>query len=219
MNGSTSRFVAKYRKILGKSLRIKSVLRLMAMLFFGLGAVYELGGVQGCLIPPHGDLLEQPPTRPFLNAESASPPLYEIKVVSGVKPAPLVFSIGVQSEDDGSPLRAFLVANYSTNPVVVGATTIDAGTFNNPRTISIEWRNPPATEKGVLAPGCYPFTLVVSHRFQLAEIVPGQFSDSDTVVWWVVVDDPNNPDFLTHATITSLCPVSEGRSETDGGSN
>jgi len=173
----------------------------------GLVSAALLAASQGsCLATSADDFPDPPSTPPFLNGSRAAPPLSQVLLVDPVTASPIIFSAYVRSEDAGADLEARLVADWPDTLKTLQITQLGTGTFSGERLVSLTWDpRAPALNGRPLDPGCYPISLVVTHRFNPLTNIPARLDDADFLVWWVFVADPTNPDGLA-AFDVSTCP-------------
>ncbi len=138
----------------------------------------------GCLYPdlPAYETPEQTP--PILFAPL--PPATEVlSVTSGD-----VVNINVQlrSEDAGEGLMGVLYLNYQVQgreKWKVGFTLLSPGSFEEERTVAIDWLVPERSAAG----SCEQLTLLVTHLSNLANNEPVDDADVSTVTWWVSINE------------------------------
>jgi hypothetical protein len=163
-------------------------------------------GTQGsCLVTSVDEFPEPASTPPFLNGSRATPPLNQVILVDPATSSPITFSAFVRSEDAGQNLDARLVYDWPQLDAIQ-LTEVGAGTFNEDRLVSFTWDPRSPTLRGdTIPPGCHPFTMIISHRFNPYSNVPARLDDSDFLVWWVFIADRDNPDSLQSFDLLS-CP-------------
>ena len=161
-----------------------------------------------CLVTSTEDFPDPAQTPPFLSATRASPALNQLIIVDGTSPEPIDFSTYVRSEDQNAQLQAHLVADWPLTTSALQITQIPPGTFADSRFLTLRWdpRSPTLTTGQPLGRGCHPITLVVSHSFNTFTSVPASLDDADFLVWWVLVGDPTDKNFLATAELAS-CPT------------
>jgi hypothetical protein len=179
--------------------------------WIALAVVWSVGE-PSCLVTSSPQFPSGPPTRPFLVAADSSPPLSAVLLIDAPKDRGtdgdsfITFRSVVQSEDNGAPLQAKLVADFDTagrTPFVLGRTEVAASVLATERVVAIDWHTSALT--GVpLATGCHSIALVVTHAFGLGtdEIHPAAQDDVNWLTWWVLVGDPAEA-----PTLTDACPM------------
>ena len=160
-----------------------------------------------CLVTSVDSFPDPPSTPPFLSGARASPPLDKVVLIPDPLTAgPIDFTAYVRSEDAGVGLEARLVADWPSNGGIVQVEPIPAGAFSQERLITLTW-DPKAVTLSTgerLKAGCHPFTLVVSHRFNLLNNTPASSDDADFLVWWVII---GSPDLDLTSFNLSACPT------------
>jgi hypothetical protein len=150
----------------------------------------------GCLVTSESDFPSPVQTRPFLRSSNALPSLTQLIVISAAQETQH-FKVDVQSEDNGQPLRARLIANWPDTKgtlELIESADLSPATFSTVRTVTFDWdpRSPTVTTGEPLSPGCHPLTLIVTHQFNELTNQPARGEDADFLVWWVLVDDPKD---------------------------
>jgi hypothetical protein len=170
-------------------------------------ALLAPGLLGGCLVTSTETFPDPAQTPPFLSATRASPALNQLIIVDGTSPQPIEFSTFVRSEDQNAELEAHLVADWPQTRSALQIARIPPGTFAEERSLSFTWdpRAPTLISGQPLGRGCHPITLVVSHRFNPFTSVPARLEDADFLVWWVLVGDPTDRNYLATVDLAS-CP-------------
>jgi len=158
----------------------------------------SLAAVASCLVSPTpSDLQPARVTPPYLSGFDPDPS--KVWVIDRANPGGAVAtfrastgSVNVVSEDLGNNLQALLLLDYQGESTSLAAIVqiindIPAGHIDDPpplRSIKIDFTLPPGTPAG-----CHSLTLIVTHGFKLASLVPARDWDVAFAVWWLDVDD------------------------------
>lgn len=166
-------------------------------------------GLAGCLVTSSSDFPEPVQTRPYLRAATSSPRLDQLIVVRR-STGKVTFSVELQSEDNGQPVLARLVAGWpDTKGTLVKTVEVPPGTFTDVRLVSLEWSpsSPVLTTGEVLPVGCYPVTLIVTHQFNELTNQPARSEDADFLVWWLLMGDVKATDDAALGAVRAIdCP-------------
>jgi len=153
-----------------------------------LAAVFMSLAAAGCLYPdlPAYETPEQTP--PILFAPL--PPATEIlSVVSGEV---VNINVKLRSEDAGEGLMGVLYLNYQVqgrDKWRVGFTLVSPGSFEDERTVAIDWLVPERSQAG----SCEQLTLLVTHLSNLENNEPVDDADVSTITWWVSINGVQLP--------------------------
>ncbi len=149
-----------------------------------------------CLVTSTQDFPEPVRSRPRLSGANASPPIDAFVLVSSEKQT-VTFRSRVSSEDNNEDVIALLFVGDSNDvSAVFDRARVPAGKLNQEgRFVELTYGlSQRSLFSGQRAPsGCYPVTMVVSHRFDLAGH-PEDPDDVDRLVWWVLAGSPDQID-------------------------
>jgi hypothetical protein len=143
----------------------------------------------GCLYPDPPEYHQAERTPPVLSA-----PLPPVTSILAVNTGDLVhINVGLRSEDAGERLMGLLYLNYQVpgrDQSEVGSTFVSAGTFEELRTVAIDWVVPQRTSAG----SCEQLTLLITHVSNLNnDKEPDDYEDVAVITWWVSINDSQLP--------------------------
>lgn len=158
-----------------------------------------------CLVTSTQEFPEPVRSRPRLSGANASPPIDTIVLLTEASRT-VTFRSRVSSEDNNEDVTAYLfVGDADDVGAIFDRARVPAGKLNDEgRFVELSYGLDDISIRSRRAPhGCYPVTMIVSHRFDVGGR-PEDPDDADRLVWWVLA---GTPDEIDQIKALGGCPV------------